>query len=190
MICLVLREGWHSIISSTTDEPVEDRGTSWRSAGRSRLVALARRRRQLPGHLAGASSRSLTTAALPQHHHHRAASLSSACPPPPATSLGPAAFCDALSCSSPSPLCPPSLTYARRPRRRSTRHARPGIVGTSRTYIHCRSANVRHRTTSTRCRYSCTERLALTCLFAGHLNIGLLHPLPPRNHHSRGCDGH
>lgn len=140
MICLALREGG----TAEFDDRRAGRGQGlarWIeiSAGRSRALLA-------DGSCCPAISlelRSLTTAAaaLPQHHHHHPprrilVQRPSTTPLPPVSGL--LLSCDALSCSSPSPLRPPphSPLRAPPPRRGSTRHARPGIVGTSRTYTH------------------------------------------------------
>ena len=77
--------------------------------------------------------RSLTTAALPQHHH-RAASSSSACQLYPCHQSRACSFLRrvVLLLALSAPPTPSQLRAP--PPRRSTRHARPGIVGTSRTY--------------------------------------------------------
>lgn len=67
-----------------------------------------------------------------------------ASPPPLPPVSGPAALCDALSCSLSAPLRPRPAVDARRPRR-STRHtpAQGLSAPPARTHTHCRSANQR-----------------------------------------------
>ena len=144
MICLALREGG----TAEFDDRRAGRGQGlarWIeiSAGNLPVLGRARRRQLLPGRLAGASFTdyrcSLPTPPPPPPPttapHPRPAPVNQT----PASSLGPAASCDALSRSPPSPLRPPHLPSRAPPPRRgstSTRHARPGIVGTSRAYTH------------------------------------------------------
>lgn len=139
MICLALQEGG----TAEFDDRRAGRGQGlarWIeiSAGRSRTLLA-------DGSCCPAISlelRSLTTAALPQHHHHHhpprriLVQRPSTTPLPPVLGL----LLSATRCPAPRPLrsaCPPPPPLrAPPPRRGSTRHARPGIVGTSRTYAH------------------------------------------------------
>lgn len=112
MICLALREGG----TAEFDDRRAGRGQGlarWIeiSAGNLPVLGRARRRQLLPGRLAGASFTdyrcSLPTPPPPPPPttapHPRPAPVNQT----PASSLGPAASCDALSCSPPSPLRPP-----------------------------------------------------------------------------------
>jgi hypothetical protein len=139
------------------------------SARHSRWVA--RRRQLLPGHLAGASFTD-HRCSLPNTTTHRAAPSNSdrqLYPLPPVSGLQ----LSATRCPVRPPLRPATAIPVTRaaPRRSTTRPPRdcrnlPSSIA--------RSASSQPHTTPTRCPESSTERLASTCLFAGHLYTGLL----------------
>lgn len=139
---------WHS--TAPTSTILDNRGSS---------APLARgHSRRAPWSLADGSCcpaislelRSLTTAVLPQPNttttapHPRQQQPATS----PATSLGPAAFCDALSCPPPSPLHRRRSCYARRP---SSQHqTRPPRDCRNLPLPIARSANPRPHRTSPR----------------------------------------
>jgi hypothetical protein len=117
------------------------------ACGHSRCP-VARRRQLLPG-LSLLELRSLTTAAVLPN-------TTTAPHPPPATaryplatSLGPAVFCDALSCSLPSPLRPRRPTHARRPLVAAPHTPAQGLSEPPASARIARSANPRPHKTST-----------------------------------------
>lgn len=160
MICLALQEGG----TAEFDSRRAGRGQGlarWIeiSAGCLPVLGRARRRQLLPGHLAGASFTDYRCSPpTPHHHHHlhRAASSSSARQLHPCLQSRACSFCDALFCSSPSPLRLPRPCYARRPLVAAAPDtpAQGLSAPPAPTPTHCRSASPRRCTPSTRCHSS------------------------------------